>query len=132
MKKEISCTCDECKAMCRRPCWPTPEEAQHLINAGYGSRLMQDYWCKKNGDIYILSPAVSGYENSFAPFWPTGKCTFQDDNGLCQLHDLGYKPLEGRKALCKDRTPKKLHEKVAKMWDNPEAQELVRRWNEAR
>lgn len=120
MKKEISCTCDECKAMCQRPCWPTPEEAQHLINAGYGGQLMQDYWYRKGNDIKLLCPAINGYEGRFSPSWP---------NGLCQLHDLGYKPLEGRKSLCQDKTPKKLHKKIAKMWDNSEAQEIVRKWN---
>lgn len=114
--------------MCQRPCWPTPEEAQKLIDAGYGDRLMNDYWCRKGGDIQILSPACKGSENGFAPFWPTGGCTFQDKDGLCELHNLDLKPLEGRKALCKGRTPKYLHEKIAKMWDNPEAQELVGKW----
>lgn len=123
-----SCTCDECKQMCQRPCWPTPEEAQKLIDAGYGDRLMNDYWARTKGDIQILSPASKGYEGRMTPFWPGGGCTFQDEDGLCELHDLGLKPMEGRKALCKDRTPKKLHEKMAKMWDNPEAQELVDKW----
>lgn len=123
-----SCTCDECKEMCNRPCWPTPKEAQKLIDAGYGNRLMNDYWCRDEGDIQILCPANKGKEGSFAAFMPVGNCTFQDENGLCELHNLGLKPAEGKKALCGGRTPKNLHEKMANTWDNPEAQKLVGKW----
>ena len=127
-----SCTCEECKEMCQRPCWPTPEEAKKLIEAGYGDRLMSDYWARAESDIHILGPALKGYEGQSTPFWPKGQCTFQDENGLCQLHDKGLKPYEGRKALCNGRTPKGLHEEVAMMWDNEEAQALVDKWYKER
>lgn len=41
---ESECSCDSCKAMCERPCWPSPEDAERLIDAGYGDKLMLDFW----------------------------------------------------------------------------------------
>lgn len=38
MSELESCTCEECQAMCRQPCWPTPDEARALIKAGYSHR----------------------------------------------------------------------------------------------
>ena len=127
-----SCMCDECKQMCQRPCWPTPEEAKKLIDAGYASRLMEDYWYRSEGDIKILCPALKGYENRFTPFWPIGQCTFQDENGMCELHDKGLKPLEGRESLCHDRTPENLRDKIVAIWDSSEAQKLVEEWEKDR
>lgn len=86
--------------MCeRRPCWPTPDEAKRIKDAGFGDRLMIDYWVESPTDIKIECPAIVGYEGLNAPFIPVGRCTFLKD-GLCELHDLGLKPLEGRVASC--------------------------------
>lgn len=125
-----SCTCDVCKDMCQRPCWPTPSEAKKIIDAGFGHRLMEDYWIDGQvGHVNILCPALSGYENKTAPFWPSGKCTFQDKNGLCELHDLGLKPIEGRVADCRKMNKKhNLHEMMMIAWNNREAENLVSDW----
>jgi hypothetical protein len=120
------CACDKCKSCCQRPCWGTPSEIQKLIDAGF-NRLMYDYWVRSNeegGDIDIICPALKGYENRAAPFWPEGQCTFQDENGLCELHDLGLKPLEGRVVHCKASFPS-LHEDVAMTWDTEEGKAIV-------
>jgi hypothetical protein len=127
---ESECACEECRRMCNRPCWPTPGEAQRLIDAGYGSRLMRDYWVGDGldgGDIYLLSPANPGMEGSAAGFWPSEGCVFQGEDGFCELHDLGLKPLEGRVASC-SRGQGDLHQYVASTWNNPEAQALVDEW----
>lgn len=132
------CTCKTCKDMCQRPCWPTPEEAQELINAGYGSKLMLDYWSRCEYDeetdtyltnIEILSPALYGYAGRSAPWWPTGKCSLQDDDGLCELHDKDLKPIEGRLCSCDESVDVgKLHEDIAMMWDTEEARKIVDCW----
>lgn len=124
---ETSCACDTCKAMCNRPCWPTPEEAQRLIDAGYGGRLMLDYWVQSGGDILVLSPANQGSEGQKAAFWPHGRCTFQDDRGVHRIHDQGLKPLEGRVAH-HDCGPADMHERIARMWEIPEHQERAATW----
>lgn len=96
--KTSTCSCRNCVEMCEnRPCWPTPLESDAIVAAGLGHRLMDDYWVDdENGDIPIVGPAIVGYEQRSAPFWPTGRCTFLSKNGLCELHSLGLKPLEGR------------------------------------
>lgn len=126
--KESVCQCEACKNLCRqRPCWPTLEEAQALIDAGLGERLMCDYWVAEIKDIEILSPAIIGYESCAAPFWPFGRCTFLTDKGLCELHDLKLKPLEGRVFSCQN-DPEDLHGAIAKMWDCREGKRIVSKW----
>ena len=103
--------------MCQhRPCWPTPDDAQRLVEAGYADRLMVDWWFDrdKNKTLYLLTPAIMGHESGEAPAHPEGQCTFLDEAGLCRLHDLNLKPTEGRIALCGQRTPKGLHEQIAR------------------
>ena len=126
-----ACACAECVAMCQhRPCWPTPEDAQRLIEAGYADRLMVDWWFDRdlNKTIYLLTPAIAGRESGEAPAHPEGQCTFLNADGLCQIHDSGLKPTEGQIALCGDRTPEGLHEQIARTWDEVAAQALIDRW----
>lgn len=122
----MECTCKICKDMCKRPCWPTPEGAERLINAGYSNRLMLDYWTGDNY-IYIVSPALKGSEGNEAPFWPTGRCNFQNKKGLCELHNKNLKPLEGKLASCKNNI-RYLHKYIAKLWDTEKGRTVVRLW----
>ena len=105
--------------MCKnRPCWGTPEDIEKIKAAGYSHKLMMDYWYKSDEeDIPIEAPAIVGYEGKDAPFWPSGQCTFLE-NDRCILHDLGLKPTEGRLAHCSDKNdlPVSLHETVAMTW----------------
>lgn len=104
MKKfyQSECQCDRCKRACNktRPCWGTPKDILKIINAGYGKKLMLDWWGNMVGDeidFYMIVPAIKGYESYRAPIYPIGECTFYKD-GLCELHNLKLKPLEGRLA----------------------------------
>jgi hypothetical protein len=68
--KQISCACEACKDACRTcPCIGTPEDIDRLVTAGHANRLRLVLW---------------------------GACTFFTENGLCELHDKGLKPTEGR------------------------------------
>lgn len=135
-----ACTCDICRDMCKRPCWPTPGEARGLIELGYASRMMRDYWLMpgtwdeddeyQDNNIYIICPAERGYEGRGAPFWPGLKgCVLQTEDGLCLIHESGYKPYEarvaGHDAINGDRS---LHESTAMMWDSDEGREVVAMW----
>lgn len=129
--------CPTCVGMCaRRPCWGTPDDARKLIAAGYGPRLMRDYWSGGGGedgdrDIHLLSPAIAGKEGREASFSPFGRCTFLTPDGFCELHDLGLKPTEGRAANCErevDEEAYELHHDVAFAWNSLEAQVLVEEW----
>ena len=130
MKNPV-CACDECKAMCmRRPCWPTPQDAQGIIDAGMAGRLMLDWWFDRAMDstVYVLTPAIAGRDGGQAPAIPTGPCTFLNARGLCDLHDAGLKPTEGKESLCANRTAPDLHERIAASWNTVEAQALVENW----
>jgi hypothetical protein len=127
------CSCEKCKAMCKRPCWPSPQEAKVLIEKGYAKRLMLDYWVRENNNIDIVCPALKGYEGRDSPFWPRGDegCTFQDKKGLCEIHTKGLKPLEGKLATCDGSGHgKDLHFGVAELWDNAEGKAVVQLWKE--
>ena len=85
---------------------------------------MVDWWFDRDTDktICLLTPAIVGREAAEAPAHPEGQCTFLDEAGLCHLHGLGLKPTEGRIALRGNRTPEGLHERIARTWDDVEAQ----------
>jgi len=137
---EHTCDCDRCKKMCEgNPCWPTPKEARMMINAGYGDRLMLDWWADggyDSDDILLLCPASEGYEGKMAPlidrlsyFQEKGPCVLHDSHGRCMLHSTGFKPLEGRIAIHQGDHDG-LHEAMAESWNNEEAQELAQSWAE--
>ena len=147
VKEPAACSCDSCKDMCKRPCWPLPEEAEALIAAGYGDKLMYDYWAGDselntydlgegetgNGDIGLLCPAEPGREGRRTSFLPHGGCVLQNEAGLCVLHDLKLKPIEGRLARClsdkaDDILDVNVHKCVAATWDTPKGQAIVSRW----
>lgn len=132
--KESKCSCDRCKAMCKRPCWPTPKEAKKLIDRGYAKRLMMDYWASEP-NIYIICPALKGYEGMETPWWPSGErgCTFQDSKGLCEIHGKHLKPIEGRIAHHNEIGRGhgfNLHQTVAKLWDSKEGRDIVWLWKQ--
>lgn len=124
--------------MCTRPCWGTPSEIQKIIDSGLGNRLYSDYWSRNSdhGDINMIQPALKGHESNNAPFWPRNDhgCTFWK-NGLCELHDSGMKPIEGRLAHhskdyeAEDKSLEmSVHEMVARTWDNEEGRQVYENW----
>jgi len=128
---ETSCSCDTCKKMCDRPCWPTPEEVEELVKKGFGKRLMLDWWQRCfSDDIMLVSPALIGFEQRMAPsLHPIGGCTFQNSDGLCELHQIGLKPIEGRLASCKrQNNGYDLHKAVSELWDSDKGREVVKLW----
>ena len=131
-----TCDCDECRDMCKRPCWPTVDEAQAIIDAGYGDYLMSDYHDPGDREtVYILCGRLKDHDKFSAPDWPSSEagCVFQVD-GLCLLHDDGLKPLEGRAALCDAKAARfpnyyadyrKTREAIIDDWDTPKGRELI-------
>lgn len=88
--KPTSCSCDQCKRMCRTLCLGTPHDMIALIEAGYGDRLVPVTWVTgllfglTNKPVEMVQPRLE----------KNGWCTFYK-NGLCELHDKGLKPTEG-------------------------------------
>lgn len=139
--REDQCACDTCVAMCHhRPCWPLPEEAEKIIEAGYGHRLMLEYWeldvdegKGREGKIFLLSPGIRGAGGRHAPWYPRGTCLFLRQD-RCELHELGLKPIEGRSVSCKtpDETKEmNVHTAIPPLWDTEKGRSIVEEWKEA-
>lgn len=131
--RESECSCGECTNMCKRPCWPTPAQAEKLITAGYASRLCLDYYEGSGigGAVEIVGPALKGHEGEHAPFWPIQDqgCSFWVE-GLCQLHNEGLKPLEGCLGHHLIEDAMIVHGHIPKLWDNDEGRQVVQQWRE--
>lgn len=89
-RKPTVCQCEKCKSQCHTPCLGTPEDIERLIGAGYGNRLAATEWCVgmllglTDRPIHMIQAKI---ENEW--------CAFYHD-GLCELHEKGLKPTEGR------------------------------------
>lgn len=125
--KESVCACETCQSYCaRRPCWPTPEEADKILDAGFARRLMRDWWVDEPY-VYIICPANEGCGGEDAPSWPSPSPCLLFKNGLCELHGLGLKPFEGR-AAHHDNDGSTVHKDVADTWRTTKGKEVVERW----
>lgn len=123
------------------PGWMSPEDAEKAMEAGLAGRMMRD-WYVSGGNIDVLAPASIGCEGRDAPdmdlgsmlkfliqgSWGKGRCTFLKD-GLCELHDSGYKPMQCRESYCcKSEGPSNLE--MSEMWDTPYGRQMVARWKD--
>ena len=114
--KPSQCKCKLCQQQCHTPCLGTPNDILRLIEAGYKDRLEPTIWGAgmvmgtTDHPIPMIQAKIEGE-------W----CTFFHD-GLCELHNLGLKPTEGKlshHSMTLERwTPKKsLSLNVAKTWE---------------
>lgn len=74
-------------------CLPTPDEARALIKAGFGDRLARYEFLDGSR---VVGPAPVDHDGSVLSMTDR-RCAFFKD-GLCELHALGLKPMEGRLA----------------------------------
>ncbi len=118
-KKQTNCKCNLCKSQCHHPCLGTPEDIFNIAKAGYGDRLMVIEWTGAidfglhDKPIQMVSPIFDKKKDS---------CTFFTD-GLCELHEKGLKPTEGKLShhsteLSKFNVKKSIGWAVAKEWLN--------------
>jgi hypothetical protein len=141
MEKD-SCTCECCIAACKqRPCWGTPQEMKKIIDAGFGNKLMLDWWDteallidRSSNFVWLLSPAIREYEAKQAPetFPFFMQCVFQNKQELCDLHDLNLKPSEGKRIWHEidDSEAKEIHLEIMRTWRTSEGKELVNQWRQ--
>lgn len=133
--KETECSCKQCRAMCKRPCFGTPEDIQKIIDAGFGDRLMLDHHCglDPDNDVSLLCPALKGSESKNAPYVPSSEkgCTFWK-YGKCELHNLKLKPLQGRIAIHDGidefEDGKSTGDHISELWNTDEGRNLVKKW----
>ncbi|WP_294203126.1 hypothetical protein [uncultured Chryseobacterium sp.] len=89
---ENSCACEKCQQMCKKtPCMGTPEEILRIAKAGFGDKLFPTTWL-----VGFYQGILDKPVDMVAPKMTNKGCAFQDEQGLCILHSLGLKPLEGR------------------------------------
>lgn len=91
-RRPTDCSCEMCKRQCRTPCLATPLEIQNLIETGYEKRLVPVIW----GAGVLMGVTDRPIKMIQAKVEDNGWCTFRREDGLCELHDLGLKPTEGR------------------------------------
>lgn len=139
--------CTKGMRMCRRPCWPTPEDAEKIIKKGHAAKLMLDWFWGPRGNwiraIRVLAPANPGQEGRDAsvpyigsvPLWNDygtllNGCVFQGRDGLCQLHAERVKPSGGKLVCCKDdqKTVDLVGNTIGRTWATKEAKALVEQW----
>lgn len=103
-------------------CLPTPDEARNLIRKGYAARMAVYRFAPGDEHAYV-GPAVAGRAHEELPRTNMGPCSFFSD-GLCELHDLGLKPLEGRLA-CHDRDWRIVRLEVQRTWKGKSFQSVA-------
>lgn len=126
-KKPISCKCKQCQQQCRTcPCLGTPEDIERLIDAGHADKLAVTDWYvgQLAGAITYPIPMVQTIQTDAG-------CIFFH-NGLCELHDQGLKPTEGRLShhstqLEKFRFRNSIAWNVAKEWTNEQNADTIQR-----
>lgn len=127
-RKPIQCKCKECQQQCHIPCLATPQDVLKLIKAGYVGRLSWTEWYA-GMLIGVTDHPIGMVQATIVGDW----CTFFH-NGLCELHDKGLKPTEGRLShhsmKIDNFTPKKsISWNVAKEWEdsdnNPVFKEIL-------
>lgn len=95
MLPKVSCDCSKCRRMCHvAPCIGTPADMHAIVKAGYGHKLAPTTyapWIAHGiAPVDLVAPRMT----------PKG-CAFLTPEGLCELHDKGLKPTEGRVISCK-------------------------------
>ncbi len=107
-------------------CLPTPDEAKKLIDAGYGDRLARYEWQGCGWAVpNAVGPAPKGKAGKTLSTTQAGECTFRLEDGRCELHDKGLKPLEGRLAR-HDRPWQPIRIEVLRHWVGHDPEALLR------
>lgn len=89
-RRPISCRCAKCQSQCHTPCLGTPEDILKIMEAGFVDRLAPTEWW-----VGVLMRVCDRPVYMVQAKQENGYCTFFHD-GLCELHELGLKPTEGK------------------------------------
>lgn len=95
-KQPIACNCEKCREMCQRtPCLGTPQDILALIDAGYADKVCYTEWAAGMVLGHINRPIPMVQIKSKGGRKKDGCCVFFH-NGMCELHESGLKPTEGK------------------------------------
>lgn len=128
-RKPVECRCARCREQCRTPCLGTPEDILSLLKAGYKERLAPTLW-----GVGLVLRRIPYVVPMIQARRINGYCIFFR-NGLCELHDAGLKPTEGRLShhtITRENLKfgSSLSWNVAREWlderNNPVIEEIVR------
>ena len=89
-RRPVECRCRLCQSQCHQPCLGTPQDILRLMDAGYIDRLGEAEW-----PLGMVWGLIDREIVTIQARWQGDWCTFFHD-GLCELHDNGLKPTEGR------------------------------------
>lgn len=123
-RKLCECRCNQCKQQCHTPCLGTPQDIERLIEAGYADQLDITFWCAGMvmGIVNFPVPMVQAItKGEFCIFY---------HNGLCDLHDKGLKPTEGKLShhsirIDNFKSSKSIAWNVAKEWLDKDNLEVI-------
>lgn len=126
-----ACACSICVSACRRrPGIFTPDQIAPLaermgvtVQQLFDERLSIDWW-QGDEEFFILMPA-NGSPGEVNDYNPLGRCTFLNGDDRCEIHALG-KPAECAAERMCEPGDGDLHERMARTWDKPEHQEMIR------
>lgn len=130
-RKTCECKCKLCKAQCHTPCLGTPQDILQIMDAGYTDRLKPMLWGAGMLLGVIDQPVqmIQAEQTGVGDFDPNARCTFFKD-GLCEIHNLGLKPTEGRLSHHSTRIDnfkrnKSIAWNVVQEWLNPDNADVV-------
>lgn len=145
-RRPTECKCSLCKRQCHTPCLGTPQDILRLMDSGYTSRLSPTLWaagivmgiCDTEVPL-IQARCEDGAWGGLLDVGADSHCTFYTSDGLCELHQQGLKPTEGRLShhstrIDNFRASKSVSWAVVQEWFSPDnadvVAEVVRRYNE--
>ena len=115
---EHVCNCQECQHMCKFPCLGTPDEIQAIISAGYAYSNKLVVCSDNHPDLNFTVVRPRRIDKHCIYF----------ENGKCQLHDAGLKPLEGRVAIHGEQiVGKPFYRRLARFWNTKKGRALIER-----
>ena len=145
-RRPTECRCQLCKRQCHTPCLGTPQDILRLMDAGYTDRLSPTLWAAgvMMGVVsqpvpLIQAQCLDGAWGGLLDVGADSHCTFYTADGLCELHDKGLKPTEGRLShhsirLDNFRASRSISWAVVQEWLSPDnadvVAEVVRRYEE--
>lgn len=143
-RRPTECRCYLCKRQCQTPCLGTPQDILQLMDAGYIDRLKPTMWAAgvvmgltSEPVPLIQAECLGGDFDGMIDLGVNSHCTFQREDGLCELHDKGLKPTEGRLShhsikLDNWKATKSISWAVVQEWLDPQnadvVEEIVRRY----